>query len=213
MNGHTEPDSLWQQPVANIWIKSTRGGRAWSDTTTYPSVFQALSAPERTFVPSKRPPEISFASSLLSPSLPKTIRTTTWQQVPQDDHPGTFPACHRLGIAWGSSSPWVMRKCGYLLLSHLFHATRDFTVFCPVLFTALFSPALRRSDLCGSHSISPSIAAACSCCTVKRGREHQKCSEFRRGGTEVFEMGMSPLTQGFFFQSGLETWQSQPGTG
>lgn len=191
MNGHTEPGSLWWQPVANIWIKSTRGGWAWSDTApTHPLDFQACSAPERTFLPSKGPHEISFPSSLLSTSLTKSICTTTWQQVPQDHHPGTFPACHCLRIAWGSSSPWAMRKRGYSLLSHLLHATQDFTVLsCPLHSLALPSPKEARLPswgLCGSHSPSPSIPATCSCCSVKWGSENRKCSEFQRGSIEVF---------------------------
>lgn len=96
----TLSQTLWQQPVADMWRKSTRAGQAWSDTTpAYPSVFQELCEPQRMSLHSEGPHRLSFVSSFLNPSIPKGIRITAWQRVPQNYLLScTFPACHLIGI-------------------------------------------------------------------------------------------------------------------
>lgn len=137
MNGHTEPDFLPQQPVADMRRKSTRAEQAWR---YYTSIFLCFSgtfwATEDVFA--FRKPSWAFICLIISePKHTLGIRITVWQRVPQNCHLScTFPACDL--ITWGSPNPCIMRKCGYLFLSHLFHATQDFSLLSRPLHNHVF---------------------------------------------------------------------------
>lgn len=165
-------------------------------------------APEDTFA-FRRPSWAFLCLTIPEPKHTLGIHLTTWQRVPQNRRLScTFPVCHL--TIWDSPNPHTMSKCGYLFPSHPFHATQDFTVFCPDLFRIMFFPALISWGLCRSHSTSLSILATfhCTCCNVKQGSKNRK---FQMGGTEVFYNRYKPINS--VSRSRLETWQPQPGTG
>lgn len=191
MNSHTKPKLLWQQPVADMWRKSTRAGQAWSDTTpAYSSVFHELWATEDIFAFRRS----SWVFICLIISVPKHtlgICITTWQQVSQNCLLScTFPACHL--IIWDSPNPCIMRKCGYLFLSHPFRATPDFTGFRHVMIVSFSQSCFSQCESAGvCAEVIPHLWVSLPLFTVpvvmwNEEVKNQKCTEFRMGGTEMF---------------------------